>query len=481
MSRLSKLLSLAIVLGLAPWHCKARSADHSVATVEEIDEAINDAQPGDTITLRNGDWKDFDILFDAVGTAGAPITLRPERPGQVVVTGPTALRIGGRHLVVSGLVFRGAYNDDHLIAFRRNSKQLAEHCRLTDCVIEDCNHPTDAGESRWITLYGRHNRVDHCSISGKTTKGTTVVAFLGKEPNHHQIDHNYFGPREKLGKNGGETIRIGDSDTSQLSSRTVVEHNVFDRCNGEAEIISNKSCDNVYRYNVFRRCAGALTLRHGHGATVEGNYFLGEKARGTGGVRVIGERHRVINNYFSDLEGDDHRAALSIMNGFLNSPPDGYEPVKDVLIAFNTFINCKETFVIGLTEEGDPDVPPTNCTIANNLLVTRRQAVDVRTEPQSMRWLGNLVQGELGYDIDGVRAVADLQLKRFGECWQLTPASQAVDAAAAGIEAVAEDINRHPRRDPMDVGCQELSMDQQLSPVTDREDAGPTWQLDSAD
>ncbi len=453
----------------------ARAVDHRAATVQELDEAINDADPGDTITLRDGEWQGLDILFDAEGTADAPITLRAETPGKAIITGPTAFRIGGRHLVVSGLTFRQAYNDDHLIAFRRNSKQLAEHCRLTDCVIEDCNHPTDAGESRWISLFGRHNRVDHCSIIGKTTKGTTLVAFLGEEPNHHQIDHNYFGPREKLGKNGGETIRIGDSDTSQLSSQTVVEHNLFDRCNGEAEIISNKSCENTYRYNTFRRCAGALTLRHGHGATVEGNFFLGEKARGTGGVRIIGERHRVINNYFSDLEGDDHRAALSLMNGFEDSPADGYEPVKDALVAFNTFINCKETLVIGLTEEDDPDVPPTDCIIANNLVVTRRVAVDIRTEPVNCRWSGNLVQGELGHHTDGVTPIPDMKLSRVGEMLQLTAQSPAVNAAAPGFEAVDEDIAGRPRTEPKDVGCQELSSDAPRRRPLTYKDVGPSW------
>jgi poly(beta-D-mannuronate) lyase len=251
---------------------------------------------------------------------------------------------------------------------------------------------------------------------------------------------------------------------------------VFDRCNGEAEIISNKSCDNVYRYNVFRRCAGALTLRHGHGATVEGNWFFGEKARGTGGVRVIGERHRVINNYFTDLEGDDHRAALSLMNGFQNSPPDGYEPVKEALVAFNTFINCKETIVIGLSEEDDPDVPPTDCTIANNLVVTRRVAIDVRTEPKDLRWLGNLVQGQVGREVEGIQSVDDLKLKLVEGRWELTSLSPAVDAADPGGEAVLTDIGGRTRREPHDVGCQELSTDQPpLKPASD-EEVGPTWE-----
>jgi poly(beta-D-mannuronate) lyase len=455
----------------------ASGADRLASTVDEIHTAMKDAKPGDAIVMRDGAWQRADILFDAQGTAETPITLRAETPGKVIISGASRLRIGGRHLMVSGLHFRRAHNDDHLIAFRRDSKQLAEDCRLTNCLIEDCNHPTDAGESRWISLYGRRNRVDHCSISGKTGKGTTLVAFLSSEPSLHQIDRNYFGPREKLGKNGGETIRIGDSDTAHLSSQTTVEMNCFEACNGEAEIISNKSCDNVYRRNTFHRCAGALTLRHGNGATVEANYFLGQKAKGTGGVRIIGENHRVFNNYFSELEGDDHRAALSIMNGFENSPANGYAPVKDAMVAFNTFVNCKETIVMGLSEEDDPNVPPTNCVIANNLIVTRRKAIDVRTAPINCRWQGNLVQGDLGLNVEGIREVADLKLRRSGDLWSPTENSAAHGSAALGFGEITEDIRGRNRSRAPDVGCEVLSDDTRVHGPIFPNDAGVSWAL----
>jgi poly(beta-D-mannuronate) lyase len=446
-----------------------------VATVDELHQAIENAQPGDSIVMRDGVWQGADILFDAQGTAEKPVTLQAETPGNVIISGASRLRIGGRHLVVSGLHFRRAHNDDHLIAFRRDSKQLAEDCRLTNCMIEDCNHPTDAGESRWISLYGQRNRVDRCSISGKTGKGTTLVAFLSEESSRHRIDRNYFGPREKLGKNGGETIRLGDSDTAHMSSQTTVEMNCFEACNGEAEIISNKSCDNVYRRNTFLRCAGALTLRHGNGATVEANYFLGQSAKGTGGVRIIGERHRVINNYFSDLEGDDHRAALSIMNGFENSPANGYAPVKDAMVAFNTFVNCKETIVMGLSEEDDPNVPPTNCVIANNLIVTRRKAIDVRTTPVNCRWQGNLVQGDVGLEVEGVRQVADLKLRRSGDLWSPTENSAARGSAVTGFVRITEDIHGRKRGSETDVGCEVLSGDTRVQGPIFPNGAGVIW------
>jgi poly(beta-D-mannuronate) lyase len=342
-------------------------------------------------------------------------------------------------------------------------------------VLENCNHPTDAGETRWISLYGRRNRVDHCSISGKTGKGTTLVAFLGEEPNEHRIDHNYFGPRKKVGKNGGETLRIGDSDTAHLSSKTIVEDNYFEECDGEAEIISNKSCDNVYRRNVFVRCSGALTLRHGHRCLVEANYFLGQRAAGTGGVRIIGEGHRVVNNYFSDLQGDDHRAALCMMNGIADSPANGYSPVKGAVVAFNTFINCKETIVVGLADGAKSTVPPADCTIANNLIVAKRPAVLFRSEPAGFRWAGNLVQGNVGATLEGVRAVEDLKLLHVGELWTLSSGSPAIDSAANALSDVAKDIRGVERDAHPDVGCEEFVKDEADGTLLNLDDVGASW------
>ena len=62
-----------------------------------------------------------------------------------------------------------------------------------------------------------------------------------------------------------------------------VEHNLFEECDGEIEIISNKSGKNTFRHNTFRRSSGTLTLRHGNWAEVYGNYFLGEGRAEAGG------------------------------------------------------------------------------------------------------------------------------------------------------------------------------------------------------
>ena len=297
-----------------------------VKTVDEFNQAVNKAQPGDVITMANGVWKDTELLFEAKGTAENPVTLTVEEKGKVTLEGASNLRIAGEYLVVEGLVFVNGYTPtNEVISFRKDDKTLANHCRLTECVIDNYSNPQRDEQDYWVAIYGKNNRIDHNHISGKRNLGVTMIVGLDTKEsseNHHQIDHNYFGPRPTFGNNGGETLRIGTSHHALENSNTLVESNYFDRCDGEHEIISNKSCQNTYKYNTFFECRGTLTMRHGNETMVDGNVFIGNGKPSTGGIRVINEKQTVKNNYLFGLTGYRFRGALVIMNGVPNSPPN---------------------------------------------------------------------------------------------------------------------------------------------------------------
>ena len=126
----------------------------------------------------------------------------------------------------------------------------------------------------------------------------------GSRKNFHSIDHNYFGRRLPLGSNSGEIIRIGNSQHALFYSNTHITDNLFEECDGEAEVISVKSCGNLVKNNIFKKCQGSVVLRHGNDNRVEGNLFLGMKKEGTGGVRIINEDQGVFNNFFYQLRGE---------------------------------------------------------------------------------------------------------------------------------------------------------------------------------
>ena len=391
--RASLLLILALVVAPAE-----RAADTLVRTAAEFADAVARARPGDTITMANGTWHDVVLTFDADGTEGDSITLRAETPGRVILAGSSRLRIGGSYLKVEGLWFhRGALAQGHVIAFRTN--RPAHHSRITQCAVTEYNPADWLLQYKWLSLYGTHNRVDHCYFAGKTHDGATLVVWLADPPddapNYHRIDHNHFGPRPRLGKNGGETIRIGTSHRSMQDSYSLVEHNLFERTDGEHEIISNKSGNNTYRHNTFLEASGALTLRHGNHATVTQNYFLGGGQPGTGGVRIIGEDHVVSDNYFADLRGDSSRASLSVMNGIPDSPLNRYFQVKRPVVARNTFVGTKISILYGLGADGEKTLPPIDVTFAGNVILADGSAPVITTlvSAEDVAWQGNVIHG----------------------------------------------------------------------------------------
>jgi poly(beta-D-mannuronate) lyase len=477
-TRFAKCLVLICLSSLCNW--TSFGAESIVANPAEFARLQKTAKPGDVLVLKNGEWTDASLVFDATGEAAKPITLRAETPGQVVFTGKSRLRIGGQHLVVEGLWFKGAGDrKDEVIEFRASSSKLAKNCRVTACAITDYNPPSKKRDYKWVSLYGVSNRVDHCYFAGKQHAGTTLVVWVGDQPNYHQIDHNHFGPRPRLGQNGGETIRVGTSEVSMNNSRTTVEFNLFQECNGEVEIISNKSCENVYRHNTFLNCEGAMTLRHGNRCVVEANYFLGNHRKYTGGVRVIGEDHRVINNYFAELGGDEARSALTLMNGLPDSPLYGYFQVKRAVIAFNTFVDCKSTILIGYVSDNPKgaNLSPLDCVFANNLLVAGKTSLmKIDTAPVNWQWQGNMAQGQTGLpDTKGLSAqMANLAKDKEG-IYRPQVNSPVLDAAIGKFPEVKQDIDGQPRGDSRDVGCDEVSSAVSLYRPVKKENVGPQW------
>jgi len=329
---------------------------------------------GDTIVLKNGTWTNQSVSLRAFGTESQPVVLMAEIPGEVVFNGSSRVAISGRYLEVNGIYFKdGTLSGSAVVDFRTSSSNLAENCRLTNCAIVNYNPALNTVDSKWVSLYGKNNRVDNCSFENKTNSGTLLVVWLseGIVP-EHIIENNYFGYRNaNLDSNGSELngqeiIRIGDSNTSMQYANCLVRNNFFDKCNGEIEIISNKSCGNIYSNNVFYECKGMLTLRHGNDCTVAGNYFFGNGVSNSGGVRIIGEDHKVYNNYFENLRGTNFRAGLCIVRGKLNSVLNDYFQVKNAVVVFNTFVNCNQSFCINYNSSSTYTMPPIGTIIAHN-------------------------------------------------------------------------------------------------------------------
>lgn len=349
----------------------ALAADHLVRDPAAYAAAVKKAAPGDRILLADGEWRDFQIVFTGQGTQAKPITLAAQTPGKVILSGQSNLRIGGAHLVVSGLVFRNGWSPTReLIAFRRDSKTPARNARLTEIVVDNFTNPDRRAEDIWVAIYGADNRVDHSWFAGKGNAGVTLAVIRPKgqpQANRARIDHNYFGPRPPLGSNGGETIRVGTSDESLSESNSVIERNWFEKCDGEVEIVSIKSGANIIRGNMFLESQGAVVLRHGNGNLVERNVFLGKGKPSTGGIRVINRDQIVRDNYLEGVTGTSFLSAIAVMNGVPNSVINRYHQVADARIERNSIIEAAR-ITFGAGADAERSAPPINSWFERNLI-----------------------------------------------------------------------------------------------------------------
>ncbi len=477
---LCAVLSAAVVLlVVAP---SSTAAIFNVSSADAIETAMETAQPGDTLIMTDGVWTNQEIDFAGIGTLGNPITLRPQTPGGVTLNGISQLRISGDYLVVDGLHFKGGTieNSDHVVQFRGPLGD-ATNSRFTNSVIESYN-PADLNDKyHYVSLYGQNNRVDHNSFLDQQNIGPEVVAWLDESANpisaNHRIDANFFGDRPQGWDNGFEAIRLGDSDTSGVDANIIVENNLFERVDGEIEIISSKSNNNIMRYNTFRESKGTLTLRHGNNNTVEGNFFLGGGVADSGGIRVVGENHTIINNYIADV-GDAADGAISFAAGIPNSQLNGYFQVKNAVVAHNTIVNVQGaaiTFDWGIGSSGR-SLLPENLTIAGNLISSTAAPLFEGTEGIGYTYADNIAYGApLGITPrPGISEVDPLLVMGPDGLWRPSAASPAIDGAAASAY-VTDDMDGQPRIGLFDIGADESSFAQIVRKPLTTSDVGALW------
>ena len=345
----------------------AFSRDTLVSTKTAFTQAEADLGPGDTLTLADGDWTDTEIRINAIGAAGRTILLRAKTPGKAVLRGSSRLICDGKYIVMDGFSLKGnSTRTAEAITFTANSSE----CRLTGTAIDGYNMPGGARDI-WVYIAGFRNRVEYCSFTGKKNQGITVrVKREGEKSDEHAIAHNYFGPRPAINGNGAEEIQIGLMETQFSDSKSIVEYNLFEECNGELENVSVKSGGNIIRYNTFLRCESHITLRHGSGSVVAGNYIDGGGAGNTGGIRVCGKHHVIVNNFITGLRGtDEYGGGINIHGGDATDPktdPANHVPAGNTLVAYNTIADNREGIVYG----GMGATAPTGAVISDNIIMS---------------------------------------------------------------------------------------------------------------
>ncbi|MEW5249185.1 polysaccharide lyase 6 family protein [Microbulbifer sp. 2201CG32-9] len=382
-----KIVSLILLFSLST---VGLAKDYYVSDSLTLQNSITSLACGDNVILQNGNYINTKLSLEMNCSASLPIVIKAENPGMAFFSGDMAIAIPGKYYTLSGLSFirnpggiTRTASKAHLITV------TGRFNRITNTKFDDI----DDVEGVWVLLNGKNNRVDHSYFANKSSVHSYINMDIDPAViSYHLVDHNYFS-RPLLGSNGGSASRVGHGSMHNYRARIIFEYNLFENEDGESEIVSVKSSENIFRYNTFKNSRGHLSLRQGQRSLVYDNYFLGNSVAKERGIFIRGEDHVIFNNYFSDLRPTASETDYgSVCFGASSTTPDparaaiGLNPyhyplTKNVLFANNTLINGYYSNIsIGcqwdLTDPKNRTTLPESLRFANNLIINNSRQVD---------------------------------------------------------------------------------------------------------
>jgi poly(beta-D-mannuronate) lyase len=319
---------------------------------DKITSVFSKIKPGDKIILNDGIINNLSVNINIKGKLLNRITIKAKNPGSVILTGKVSIIMSGSYTTLANIVFKDGGNENAL-TIKGNGN------RLTGCDISlnKTNGPI-------IMIYPKNNRIDHCYIHD-FTKGDR---WIQKDPNSKSedyilIDHNIIKNRKKgSSDNGYETIQLRNED-NKVQSKSIIYQNMFEKCDGEIEMISIKSSNNIIANNTVVSIKATITLRSGFNNYVVNNKFLQNGIDNSGGLRITGENHTIKSNLFKDINGGDtNNCAICVINKTSSSA--SYQQVKNLKILDNVFLNNDCDIGLGISKG---KLPPTNINFSNNI------------------------------------------------------------------------------------------------------------------
>lgn len=462
-----------------------------VSNNTELQNAVSNAAAGTIIQLADGTWDDVQLSINVNGTELLPCIIKAQNSGNVFFEGRCNISLGGSYIIFEGIVFQNASglissggDIEPIIEFRDTSNNECMNCQVRNIKIDSYNGTVSQEEDvfKWITMYGQYNELSYNSFIGKTGVGSIMNDNRSSAtPDYTKIHHNYFADRVPVdndvnGLNDQDALRIGSSSTSLSDSFTEVYDNFFNNWSGEVEIISNKSGSNKYYNNTFRDYQGTLTLRHGNNTEVFGNYFFGNNNEFSGGVRVIGEDHKVYNNYFEGLRyrkpggaGTNATGGINISNGKPGSALNEYYQVKNVQIVNNTLVDCDLAIRVGTVINSSLTLAPENLVVANNIMLNSSDsAFQEITDPTGISiYQGNITQNgswDLTNGVNSNQTVASGLLTSGSDFYRLVTGSAAIDGGVGSYSFLTKDILDGNREIDFDAGAEEFGASGTVGP-----------------
>ena len=405
----------------------------TISTTQELQQALRQLQPNTHLIVEDGTYDLGNLNIENVrSNADHPIHIQARNVGRATLSSPEPRKLHIRntpHLTLSGFHF------DQL------SIQItdATHVRISQSTFHNTQDAV-----HWIDFHNASfGRVDHCDFGSRMTKGAYINVHRPSQ--HTQIDHNHFHDRPDLERNGGQAIGLHGNHGHRWDIAALVEHNLFDRVDGEHELFCVKSHQNIFRHNTFINCQGYISIRGGDYNKIYDNYFFHFGPQKTGSdvpaaARLQGLHNIVSNNYLFGLNACVTAQFSDTLVPYI-SPEDrktwwqnhtdtdsyalgihevAYRTSKNNAVLHNTAINCQHLFhwtIKGLKKELPPhkephrgnrksQYPPEAWLVANNLAINiadfafeRANRLDKSDIPppgyeRDFTWIGNILSGQ---------------------------------------------------------------------------------------
>jgi poly(beta-D-mannuronate) lyase len=305
----------------------------TTADAQILKTQLLNLKDGDTLDIAPGKFANL----GKIDITANNVTIKATEPGKTWLTGAVQINLRGNNIILDGVVFTEGGPAERMggIVFRGNDNLVTN---TTFYFFNDGYEYEPMGDRDeypkylWVSLYGKNNQLINNTFEGKHKRGTLIgvqKAKGDKTPDNHVIKGNLFFNQksnqhyefdfkaaERYNSNSWEAIRVGDSKSSIYPSKTLVEGNLFLQCDGETELITFKSGENVLRGNTIVDSASMISLRHGKNNTVENNVIIGNAKRYTGGIRFYDEGHVIRNNYIERVMGTGNvRGGIAVNTG----------------------------------------------------------------------------------------------------------------------------------------------------------------------
>lgn len=432
---------------------------HHVSSIAALQSAINSAVPGDQIIVTNGTYTTTGAInIGAAGTSAQPILIAAQSIGGVTIAGSGGFRFNSpaAFVIVQGFKFTHTSSQASMGAG-------ATHCRFTRNVFQT------TGSGEYLTVTGNDNEVDHNTFQNKSTLGR-FIAIRGTGSQIAQrlwIHHNYFFNFSPQTGNGAEGLQFGLSGFSLSNSNSIVEFNLFQKVDGENEMVSDKASSVTYRFNTFRdNTQGQFTLRHGNNCKVYGNYFINSF-----GIRFFGDDHQIFSNFFVN-----NNPAIQIGNGDGEVPPDpltSHDRPDRVQVVYNTLVNNVANILMSGRTNG---LGATSTVIANNVIQGGGVAASINGPFPSPTWEGNIlwnVSGAGDMPSSGFRTVNPLLAADGNGEFHIQSGSPAINSGVGSFPFVTVDMDGQARDSNPDVGADEASAAAVTARILTPADVGP--------